>query len=246
LRRYNIKLNGKDIEDLANLLLWRQYERDHPDATVPKTSLVLPRLAKAEILPPRLKLVNHQWVYSFIKRINPDILPIADEQIDSERAQVSAAMMQHWFDSLEPVIKQIKHGNIYNFDETGFILGQQPSRTRSIGRKKARAEVSSTRESLTSIEYISADGFALPPFFIFTGSVQLERWFDESLDPDWVVSTDSLTRQSAENRTSSLVLILAKIDCRIVEPGPLTVKKSSPSLHHVEELHWYAPSFTVL
>ncbi|OKP02203.1 hypothetical protein PENSUB_7186 [Penicillium subrubescens] len=23
LRRYNIKLNGKDIEDLANLLLWR-------------------------------------------------------------------------------------------------------------------------------------------------------------------------------------------------------------------------------
>jgi hypothetical protein len=47
LRRYNIKLNGKDIEDLANLLLWRLYDRDHPDATVPKTSLVLPQLAKA-------------------------------------------------------------------------------------------------------------------------------------------------------------------------------------------------------
>jgi hypothetical protein len=97
-------------------------------------------------------------------------------------------MMQHWFNSLEPVIKQIKHSNIYNFDKTGFILGQQPSRTRSISRKKARAEVSSTRESLTSIECISADGFALPPFFIFTGSVLLERWFDESLNPDWVVS----------------------------------------------------------
>jgi hypothetical protein len=59
LSRYNIKLNSKDIEDLANLLLWRQYERDHPDATVPKTSPILPRLAKAENLPPRLKLVNH-------------------------------------------------------------------------------------------------------------------------------------------------------------------------------------------
>jgi hypothetical protein len=59
LRRYNIKLNSKDIEDLANLLLWRQYERDYPDATVLKTLLVLPRLAKAEILPPGLKLVNH-------------------------------------------------------------------------------------------------------------------------------------------------------------------------------------------
>jgi hypothetical protein len=59
LRCYNIKLNRKDIEDLANLLLWRQYERDYPDTTVLKTSPVLLRLAKAEILPPRLKLVNH-------------------------------------------------------------------------------------------------------------------------------------------------------------------------------------------
>ncbi len=30
LRRYNIKLDGKDIEDFPNLLLWREYERDHP------------------------------------------------------------------------------------------------------------------------------------------------------------------------------------------------------------------------
>jgi hypothetical protein len=154
---------------------------------VPKTLAILPRLANAENRPPGLKLVNHQWVYSFIKRIDPNLLPIADEQIESERAKVSAAIMQHWFDGLEPVIKQIKHGNIYNFDETGFILGQQPSRTRSIGRKRARAEVDE-RESLTAIECISADGFALPPFFIFQGSVLLKRWFDESLDPDWVVS----------------------------------------------------------
>jgi hypothetical protein len=95
LSRFNIKLNGKDIEDLANLLLWRQYERDHPDATVPKTSAILPRLAKAQNIPSKLKLVNHQWAYSFIKRIDPSLLPIADEQIESERAKVSAAMMQH-------------------------------------------------------------------------------------------------------------------------------------------------------
>jgi hypothetical protein len=66
--------------------------------------------------------------------------------------------MQHWFDGLEPVIKQMKHHNIYNFDETGFVLGQQPSRTSSIGRRRARAEIPDTRESLTSIECISADG----------------------------------------------------------------------------------------
>jgi hypothetical protein len=96
--------------------------------------------------------------------------------------------MQNWFNALELVIKQIKHYNIYNFDETGFILGQQSSCISLIRRKRARAELADTRESLTAIECISPDGFVLPPFFIFIGSVILERWFDESLDPNEVVS----------------------------------------------------------
>jgi hypothetical protein len=62
---------------------------------------------------------------------------------------VSAAMIQNWFNALKPVIKQIKHYNIYNFDETSFILRQQSSRTSLIRRKTARAELADTRESLT-------------------------------------------------------------------------------------------------
>lgn len=48
LRRYNIKLNGKDIEDYANLLLWRQYVRDHPEAVMPKSKSILARLTNRE------------------------------------------------------------------------------------------------------------------------------------------------------------------------------------------------------
>jgi hypothetical protein len=55
-------------------------------------------LAKREDWPPGLKLENHQWVYKFIQRIDPDLGPIADEQIDSERATITAAMMKGWFD----------------------------------------------------------------------------------------------------------------------------------------------------
>jgi DDE superfamily endonuclease len=189
LRRYNIKFNGRDIEDFANLLLWREYERDHPEAKIPKSKSILARLAKREDWPPGLKLVNHQWAYDFIQRIDPNLGPIADEQIDCERATVTAAMVQNWFDGLEPIIKKIKHYNIYNFDESGFMLGQQPSRTRSIGRQRARAEVNlSKRESQTIIECIAADGFAIPPFLIFRGSVILERWFEDQEDDDWYVS----------------------------------------------------------
>ena len=89
-------------------------------------------------------------------------------------------MIQNWFGGLEPVIKNIKHYNIYNFDESGFMLGQQASRTSSIGRQRARAEVNrSKRDSQTIIECIAADGFAIPPFLIFRGSVILERWFED-------------------------------------------------------------------
>jgi len=189
LRRYNIKLNGKDIEDLANILLWRQFERDYPEAKMPPSNSILARLANRQDLPTGLKLVNHQWAYTFIRRIDPNLRPIADEQIDSERATVSAAAIQNWFDGLEPVIKKIKHYNIYNFDESGFMLGQQASRTSSVGRQRARAEVNlSKRDSQTIIECIAADGFAIPPFLIFRGSVILERWFEDQEDDDWYVS----------------------------------------------------------
>jgi hypothetical protein len=148
-------------------------------------------LARAKDRPPGLKLVNHQWAYSFIKRVDPNLGPKADEIISSDRARLTAAEIQNWFDGLEPVIRQIKHYNIYNFDETGFQLGQQPNRSKSIGRRSARIEKANTRESLTAIECISADGFIIPPFFIFEGSVILERWFEEPLPDDWVISVAS-------------------------------------------------------
>jgi hypothetical protein len=59
LRRLNIKLNDRDIEDFANLLLWRQYKRDHPEVAVSKTHQFLPRVSRAKGRPPALKLVNH-------------------------------------------------------------------------------------------------------------------------------------------------------------------------------------------
>lgn len=58
LRRYNIKLNSKDIEDFVNLLLWRQYERDYPEAKILKSKSILARWARREDWLPGLKLVT--------------------------------------------------------------------------------------------------------------------------------------------------------------------------------------------
>ena len=69
------------------------------------------------------------------------------------------------------------------------MLGQQSSRTSSIGRQRARARVKlSKRESQIIIVCIATDGFAILPFFIFRGSVILERWFEDQEDDDWYIS----------------------------------------------------------
>ena len=77
--------------------------------------------------------------------------------------------------NIEPVIKKIKHYNIYNVDKGGFILRQQAYRTRSVSRHHAQAKVNpSKRGSQTIVKYITTDSFAIPPFLIFRGSVLLK------------------------------------------------------------------------
>jgi len=91
---------------------------------------------------------------------------------------------------LEPYIAQIPPKNIYNFDETGFQLGQGKSQkvvtSNSIQASQGIA-ISETNKSLTAIKYIAANGTVLPPYFIFKGEYQLECWYQQipdSVDTD--------------------------------------------------------------
>jgi hypothetical protein len=84
---------------------------------------------------------------------------------------------------LVKVIKehQIKKENIYNFDEKGFLLGQG-LKCRVItkrGKKSPKLTQDGSRELVTCIETISADGRVLPPMYIFKGTVHLKGWYEE-------------------------------------------------------------------
>ena len=76
--------------------------------------------------------------------------------------------------------------DIYNFDETGFAMGVI-STTRVVTRSeyygRAKLLSSSIREWVTTIEYIGALGFSLPPYVIFKGKVHIEGWLDNHLPP---------------------------------------------------------------
>jgi hypothetical protein len=50
-----------------------------------------------------------------------------------------------------------------------------------------------TRESVTSIEYISATGSYIPGFLILSGQLLLEGQFDNDIYPDYIFATNKET-----------------------------------------------------
>ena len=77
--------------------------------------------------------------------------------------------------------------DIYNFDETGFVMGLTAT-AKVITRSEYYGQRSLLQpancEWVTAIEVISVPGWALPPCIIFKGKVFIEGWFD-NLPGDW-------------------------------------------------------------
>jgi hypothetical protein len=83
--------------------------------------------------------------------------------------------------------------DVYNFDETGFIMGMIfPGIvvTTSDGRGKAKLAQPGNREWATVIQGVNALGWAIPPFIILAAQYHLANWYSEcSLPHDWRIAT---------------------------------------------------------
>ena len=79
---------------------------------------------------------------------------------------------------------RVQPEDLYNFDETGFIMGQITSSmvvTRSDRRRKAKSVQPGNREWAIVIEYINTLGWCIPPFVIIKGIYHLSNWTIESV-----------------------------------------------------------------
>ena len=83
--------------------------------------------------------------------------------------------------------------DIYNFDETGFVMGiifAGMVVTTSDGRGKAKLAQPSNREWATVIQGVNALGWAIPPFIILAAQYHLANWCTEgNLQADWRIGT---------------------------------------------------------
>jgi hypothetical protein len=133
------------------------------------------------------------WPYRFIKRLpdNLNLQLVKQKPIDAKRVDsYEIGEIVHWFDLLEPYIRRIPPCNIYNFDESGFQVGQgKPQKVVTANPHRATVSTGGHGESLTVIECIAADGWVMSPYFIVAGEHHLERWFHPNLPDDYRIAT---------------------------------------------------------
>ena len=153
-RAFPPRLGG--VEDMANQLL---RERDAPP-------------------------VGKLWVHRFVKR-QPELRTRYTRRYDYQRAKCEdSKVISEWFALVQNV--KAKYGivddDIYNFDETGFMMGiifAGMVVTTSDGRSKAKLAQPGNREWATVIQGVNALGWAIPPFIILAAQYHLANWYTE-------------------------------------------------------------------
>jgi hypothetical protein len=87
----------------------------------------------------------------------------------------------------------VLESDIYNFDETGFMMGvistaMVVTSSERVGR--ANSKQPGNREWVTVIQGANTTGWALPPFVVVKGTNILQSWFESTQLPhDWRVAT---------------------------------------------------------
>lgn len=161
---FPVRLNG--VEDMANLLL---RERDASP-------------------------VGQNWSSNFIQR-QPKLQTRKTRSYDSQRALCEdPAKIQEWFRLVDNFIAKfgICVEDIYNFDETGFLMGQIGTTTvvtSSDRTTRPKLVQPGNRDWVTVVQGINSQGWTIPPFIIFKGKWHLASWYEkEQLPATWRIA----------------------------------------------------------
>jgi hypothetical protein len=149
-----------------------------------------PRLCGVEDMANRLLAerntgrVGTRWASNFIKR-QPQLTTRFNRKYDYQRAKCEdPTIISGWFLLLKNTI--VKYGivdaDIYNFDETGFMIGiistvMVVTSSERAGRVKAKQP--GNREWVTVIQAVNALGWSVPPFVVVKGKYILLSWYNE-------------------------------------------------------------------
>ena len=141
--------------------------------------------------------VGKNWASNFIKR-QPELRTRFTRRYNHQRAQCEdPTLIRNWFKLVENTIAKygIDPADIFNFDETGFMMGIIDSAmvvTHTDKRGKPKTTQPGNREWITVIQGVNSQGWAIPPFIVFAGKNHLANWYqDRTIPGNWVISLSS-------------------------------------------------------
>ncbi|KAJ3542310.1 hypothetical protein NM208_g4167 [Fusarium decemcellulare] len=143
--------------------------------------------------PPRLRAVEEMANRLLADRDAP---PVGKRWAHNFRAKCEdPTIIRDWFRLVANTIAKygIRSDDIWNFDETGFLMGMIATGmvvTGSERRSKPKSVQPGNREWITVIQAINAEGWAIQPFIIGAGQYHLANWYqDSNLPGDWAITT---------------------------------------------------------
>jgi hypothetical protein len=134
----------------------------------------------------RAQTLGGHWFTRWSKR-HPEMHEIHTKAMENSRKSACSAIdITEWFELLKKCKEEfdIQDTDIWNFDETGFQVGNLKGAAVFVPReiKKAFIRDPHNRELVTSVECVSVAGEALLSFIIVKGASLPERWFRDWKD----------------------------------------------------------------
>lgn len=138
------------------------------------------------------KIAGRDWYKSFMRR-NPNLSIRKPRGISNARALgMNKEEVTAYFDLLRSTLIENdlmdKPGHIYNMDESGLQLNNEPGQVVAVkGSRDVHVRQSSERgETITVVACCNAEGSFLPPYCIFKGVNKQQVW-QESMPPGAVI-----------------------------------------------------------
>ena len=139
--------------------------------------------------------VGKRWASNFVRR-QPELKTRFSRKYDYQRAQCEdPEIIRDWFALVVNTIVKygIAEADIYNFDETGFMMGIILSCmvvTSADRRSNPKLMQPGNREWATVAQAVNSLGWCVPPFIIVAGKNHLGSWYEDNpLPRDSMIAT---------------------------------------------------------
>jgi hypothetical protein len=186
--------NSRKLSDLEEQVIV-QYILDLDSRGFPSRHRDVEEMANRLLADRDASPVGKRWTINFIKR-HPELKTRFQRKYDYQRAKCEDPIaIRNWFRLVQNTIAKygIRSDDIWNFDETGFIMGVISSAiviTSSERRGRPKSVQPGNREWVTAIQAINAEGQAIDPFIVVAGQYHLANWYRESnLPATWAIAT---------------------------------------------------------